>query len=127
MAHKMTESTVAEAASMRLSGMSLREISQIIGFSPATISKHLSSSGSPERAKVRTTTACWVINHPYQNLLHEPERKRYLEVIHRRQQKNPLMGWDYRLKKQVTFTECNDGENDTNNAIPGSQDPHTHL
>ena len=91
-----------EALRLQKTGMKRKDICRALHMSPSTLCKILGSIRKRLHAEGSTFDG-WVVNHPYQNNLREEERKRYLEVIHQRQERNPKMGWDYQAKKQVSY------------------------
>lgn len=100
----VTNSVVAEAMLLRAKGWTYGAIARKFGFHESTIRRHCEPVRR-ETASCYANTSAWVINHPYVNELHEEERVRFLEVIRKRQENNPDMGWDYKTKKQVCYKQ----------------------
>lgn len=110
MARRIPDAVISKAFLLRNKGFTFREISKKLGYSLTAIARRLRTECSGETRGVARNSDGWVINHPYQFSLHQEERERYLEVIRQRQRNNPLMGWDYKLKRQATFMEGRDNE-----------------
>ena len=97
----ITEEIITEAMALRAKGWSFEALARKFGFHSTTMRR----ACDPRKAyQIKATDSnAWIVNHPYVNELHEEERKRFLEVIHKRQVLNPTMGWDYQTKEEVIY------------------------